>query len=459
MIKLIVLLILFTPFLSVAQNDTTGLIVTAHVATPIGKPAGEAVSVKMNKDGGSIKSLDGRVELIIPEGALSSKTTISIQPISNFAAGGVGTAYEFEPSGTTFNKPVQLIFRYKKEELNGTLAELKSIATQNSNGMWYRLKNTVVDTIAQTITTNIEHFSSYATFDRVKLKPAEANVKVGKSISMVVVYNDLKDPNNADDDTELKWSTEEASKWKWLVNGIPNGNASMGKITGKTNGKLFTAPLSVPDANPVAVTVNLNWELHVNYKTFKKISLVSNLTIYDNAYRITVIGIWKDLRREALGANVYKKANVGEQIITDTSSFILHINGNKSSVSNIQNMFKDSIINRGKCTYTFMNEATATGVIQIDGIESITIVPADPPRQPSRGITIRFKKPKIEMPDIIQECKGATINNSMIRGMMAGLNIGFPQTISFMENELKDYWAIKAGINEYQVIIKPLDDN
>jgi hypothetical protein len=110
------------------------------------------------------------------------------------------------------------------------------------------------------------------------------------------------------------------------------------------------------------------------------------------AYRISVIGIWKDLRREALGANYYKKMGVGEQIITDTSSFILHLNGNKSTVTNIENMFKDSIINRGKCTMTLLNEATATGVIHISGIESITVVPADPPRQPYRGITIRFKK-------------------------------------------------------------------
>ncbi len=445
---------LLAPLTLAAQTDTTGLIVTAHIATPIGKPIGEAVSIKMNKDGGSIKSGDGRVELMIPEGALTSKTNISIRAITNHAAGGVGNAYEFEPSGTVFTKPVQLIFHYTKEELNGTLAELKSIATQSNNGIWYSLKNIIVDTIAQTLTTTIEHFSSYATFDRVKLKPELANLKVGKSIPMVVIYNNLNDPNNTEENSELQWSNEEASKWNWLVNGIPNGNTTTGRITGKTNGKIFTAPQTVPDANPVAVTVNLNWLLTTNLKTFKKISLVSNITIYDQAYQITVKGIWKDLRREAMGADYYRKANVGEQIVTDTSSFILHLNGNNSKVTSIQNMFKDSIINRGKCTLTLLNEATATGVIHINGIESITVVPADPPRKPSRGITIRFKKPTIVMPDVSMECKGATINN---RNLFNGFAIGFPQTISFMENELKDYWAEKAGINEYQVIIKPLE--
>jgi hypothetical protein len=221
---------------------------------------------------------------------------------------------------------------------------------------------------------------------------------------------------------------------------------------------MYTAPSLVPDANPVAVTVHLNWILNVNLKKYRKISLVSNITVYDNAYQISVIGIWKDPRREALGPDYYRKMGVGEQIITDSSSFILHLNGNKSNITDIHNMFKDSIVNRGKCTYTLMNEAIATGIIHIDGIESITVVPADPPRQPNRGITIRFKKPKIIMPDVIQECKGATINNSMPRAMIAGFNMGFPQTISFMEHELKDFWATQAGIKEYQVIIRQLDD-
>lgn len=174
------------------------------------------------------------------------------------------------------------------------------------------------------------------------------------------------------------------------------------------------------------------------------------------AYQVTVIGTWKDMRRETKGADYYRKANVGEQIITDSSSFVLHLKGDKGTVTNIQNMFKDSIINRGKCTMTLLNEATATGMIHIDGVENITVVPADPPRQPGRGITIRFKKPKIVMPDVFVECKGATIGNRNIIGTM---QMGFPQTISFMENELRDYWAGKAGMNEYQVIIKPLDKN
>ena len=70
----------------------------------------------MNKDGGTLVSRDGTVELIIPAGALSKKTNMSIQPITNLMPNGNGLAYSLEPSGIQFQKPVQLVFHYDPEE-------------------------------------------------------------------------------------------------------------------------------------------------------------------------------------------------------------------------------------------------------------------------------------------------------------------------------------------------------
>jgi hypothetical protein len=475
MIRLLIVLMLITPFVGMAQTDTAGLIITPHLPTPIGQPNGESVFVKMNKDGGGIKSADGRVELIFPEGALSAKTNISIQSISNNAPGGVGNGYEFEPSGTVFNKPVQIIFHYKKEETEGTQAGFKNIATQHKDGKWYKLKNISVDTMSKTITSTIQHFSSYVSFDEIKIKPVQARVRVGKTKFLSITYNAVPDEEedlpplptpkksiNAEEDdlAPLPTPTKIFPSLKWFVNGVPNGNAVSGNLKHFPNKTVeYTAPAVVPDANPVAVTAELkgiSFKDNVTGKTFNDLTLVSNVTVYDKAYQITVIGIWKDIRREKLGADYYRKMGVGEQIITDTSSFILHLNGNKSSVTNIQNMFKDSIINRGKCTMTLLNEATATGVIHIDGIESITIIPSADPRYQGREISIRFKKPKIVMPDVFMECKGATIGNRNILGMM---QIGLPLTISIMENESKIYPIRENAFDEYQVKIRPLDDN
>src|ERR1035438_354521 len=73
--------------------------------TPIGDTAGALVSASIGPTGGSLTSSDGRVQLMIPAGALSQTTTISIQPIINLCPGGIGLAYDLQPNGTKFAVP------------------------------------------------------------------------------------------------------------------------------------------------------------------------------------------------------------------------------------------------------------------------------------------------------------------------------------------------------------------
>ena len=187
-------------------------------------------------------------------------------------------------------------------------------------------------------------------FDEIKISPVQAKVKVGKSKSLVITYNSVPDEEedlaplptpkkstNTDEDdlAPLPTPDKKFPSLKWFVNAVPNGNSITGTIK-SIDSRIaeYTAPAIVPNANPVAVTAELkgiSFKDNVTGKTFKDLTLVSNITIYDKAYQITVIGIWKDIRREKMGADYYQKANVGEQIITDTSTFILHLNGNKSS--------------------------------------------------------------------------------------------------------------------------------
>src|SRR5690349_11869060 len=78
--------------------------------TAFGKPEGKEIMKEIDKDGGRIVSDDGKMELIIPEGALNKKKKISITPITNHVANGRGKAYRFEPSGLQFDKPVTLVY-------------------------------------------------------------------------------------------------------------------------------------------------------------------------------------------------------------------------------------------------------------------------------------------------------------------------------------------------------------
>src|SRR5262249_19944527 len=92
---------------AVAQQDNLTIkYLRMDSVTALGKPIGEEVSQEIGKDGGAIVSDDGRIELIIPEDALSKKKKIKIQSVTNLAANGSGNAYQMEPSGLQFQKPV-----------------------------------------------------------------------------------------------------------------------------------------------------------------------------------------------------------------------------------------------------------------------------------------------------------------------------------------------------------------
>src|SRR5438045_1326293 len=71
-------------------NNTTDNSDTSAAITAIGTPIGSPVTKIIGAAGGTIISADGRAELNIPAGALSSDLAISIQPITNECPNGVG---------------------------------------------------------------------------------------------------------------------------------------------------------------------------------------------------------------------------------------------------------------------------------------------------------------------------------------------------------------------------------
>lgn len=152
-------------------NDITFIVLRMDSVTAKGKPIGQTSTKEIDKNGGNIFSDDGRLELVFPEDAISKKRKISIQPLTSTVVNGRGPAYHLEPSGIRFEKPVTIIFHYTEDELSGTLPELKSIAGQDENGKWYLLENVIADTVTKTIRSEIHHFSSYSSFDKILLKP------------------------------------------------------------------------------------------------------------------------------------------------------------------------------------------------------------------------------------------------------------------------------------------------
>lgn len=372
-------ILFFAAHVAVFAQEDSMQVVTAPTLTEKGKPAGEKISQKINKDGGKLVSADGRVELLIPPDAVSSKTNISIQPVTNTLAPGSALAYELQPAGITFQKPLQITFHYSDKEAAGLMPQLKAIAWQDETGQWYQLDNSVVDTLNKTITGNITHFSTWVFFDSFLLQPTSARVKVNKQLDLIIVCT-LPKPETAGG-VITDGTLPQSIKFLTYVDGIRGGNAVVGKtsaVIGKSIRNVkYTSPASVPDNNPVALSVeatNIRW----NGRNYSRLKLISNITIYDKSYEIKVTG--------------HNKENVLQCVITsfDTSTCILQLNGNKTKLVDIQNMNQKITISNCQCNVRELNPGGSTGPVNIVGAAKITVTPANPPQKPFATVMIYF---------------------------------------------------------------------
>lgn len=153
-------------------NNLPGDSDTSAAITAIGTPIGSPVTKTIGAAGGTIISADGRAELNIPAGALSSDLPISIQPITNECPNGVGVAYDFLPNGTKFLKPATVTFHYTDDDVDGTSPYLINMAFQDSLNQWQVDILKDVDTVNKTIIFDISHFSSRAFDPGVKVQPS-----------------------------------------------------------------------------------------------------------------------------------------------------------------------------------------------------------------------------------------------------------------------------------------------
>src|SRR5450755_5139363 len=120
MLRTYFILLIIACALSCKKTSTTGNNSsgndTSVAITAIGTPIGIPVTKTIGAAGGTIISADGRAELDIPAGALSSDLAISIQPITNECPNGAGVAYDFLPNGTKFLIPATLTIHYTDDD-------------------------------------------------------------------------------------------------------------------------------------------------------------------------------------------------------------------------------------------------------------------------------------------------------------------------------------------------------
>jgi len=423
-----ILCILFSLFAmtSFAQNDIAADTGAKPAITEKGKPDGEKTTTDINKEGGTLASSDGKLELIISPGALTKKTTISIHPIHNCMPNGNGKAYRLEPSGIHFQQPVKLLFHYTSEESKDSMQLLLGIATQDDNGQWYGLKNFTLDTVAKTLTGNIPHFSDWSDFEALRIFPADARVKVNKELDLTIDMIDDEDelyplvhPSQAD----LYMIKRMKIKWKatWTVDGINNGNNTEGWITKQNiTDATYKAPAMVPDRNPVTVAAKLHGiKYKFNGTVFKDLSLVSNVLVYDNQYKVEMSAINHNglIGHGALNAD-----------LVDYGSFVVSMEGKRTRVIDIKNNLYEFTNNSGM-DIVYVNEATCTGPIHITGVRELRVTKPDPPKQPYQTVEILFMPAKLVMPQF--RVKGKDVPLPPMMNMLPA----WPMFIKFVAKE------------------------
>jgi hypothetical protein len=249
--------------------------------TPIGTPLGDPVEMLIPTTGGSMTSADGTLRLDVPAGALAVDTTLTIQPITNEAPGGVGTAYRLGPEGQMFATPVTITFASDDASTN------LGITYQDATAQWHSLKQVAHD--AQSASAQTLHFSDWSTFMGFQLLPHDKAVKTGESVELNVV--DCQSVDVGDDLAELQYECIPDPGFldlKWLINGSDHPPASAGTISFGGDTATYTAPNQRPATNPVAVSTHIT-------SRGSSVTLVSNITVGQPPLEGMIMAVESDL--------------------------------------------------------------------------------------------------------------------------------------------------------------------
>ena len=405
--KIMAFVVFFVSMNVLAQRKDSKLEEIARLQntpTAIGKPDGEPVSKKIGKNGGTLVSSDNKMTLIIPAGALSSETLISIQPSTNFAKESMGKAYQLEPSGIKFQKPAQLIFTYSEKELDGQSPELMGVGWQNDKGVWKGLRKINLDKNSKTITADINHFSGFVLWWAVILEPEKTRIKVSDEMYVFFYERDLEDAPYADPSEEILNPRAFTSNKNWSVNEIPGGNSDVGHIQAlagapaTVHDRLYKAPAQVPNDNPVEIKVEITDIKLINpnpkyaNETYPNTTRKCNVLIFDNAYEVFMESIIKGGSRESWGGVISH---------VDAGQFTVELGKYPPTLTHIYNYLEMMNID---CRIIISNPTTCTGMIHVAGTTEIKVTPANPPGEPYPIVEIWFVPFPIELTRFTFNC-------------------------------------------------------
>ena len=116
-------------------------------------------------EGGTVATVDGKVTLDVPAGAVQSELEIAASPEVTYPADDdlvPGTCYEFSPDGTQFAQAAQLTICYDDIDIPEPVGESTLALHRAVGDTWEPVAGSVVDPKANTVSAPIDGFSVYA---------------------------------------------------------------------------------------------------------------------------------------------------------------------------------------------------------------------------------------------------------------------------------------------------------
>lgn len=151
---------------------------------PLNPPTDGSTNVGINGD--AFVSADGVMEVQIPAGALTTDTTITVakDPLNQGGVvvqttngqGAMVAAYELLPNGTIFNQPVTLVFHYNDQGIDEN--QLAVFWFNPATTQYESIPIIAQDKIANTITVEVIHFSTYAVIELFDTTPPVVSADV-----------------------------------------------------------------------------------------------------------------------------------------------------------------------------------------------------------------------------------------------------------------------------------------
>jgi hypothetical protein len=234
-------------------------------ATSETKSASVQVTVKdgaiIGAGGGTVTGLNGTATLLVPAGALTSNTMITMEPAIAAPATSLlvaGTAIDIGPPSLQFAALAQLQLKYGVAQVPGGASEELLRMQRVAAGVWQPVDISTADPVAKMVSGAVTRASTYAVLAspiaRVTLSSDHAALDLGGTLQLIATAFDAASVPIVD--APIAWTTADPTIATVSADGLVTAVGPGGPInvTATSNGKSASAAITVTAKQSVGVS-------------------------------------------------------------------------------------------------------------------------------------------------------------------------------------------------------------